>query len=361
MKFVYIETYGCAANQNNSEIMRGLLSSAGLELTTNPKIADLLIINTCIVKSPTESKMRDRILKLQELNKPLIVAGCLPEVRATRLKTPNLYLLGTNHVKDILKLIRKIIDKKYTEKEFLSANKEIKLGLPKISSNKLVGITQISEGCLNECSFCLTRLAKGKLFSYPKEEVIKNIKNDLKNCKEIWLTSQDLASYGLENGKRELPDLLNSIIEIKGKFQVRLGMMNPENILPILNELIDGYKSQKIRKFLHIPLQSGSNRILKLMNRKYTQEQFSSIVEKFRKEIPGIIIWSDIIVGFPQETEQDFQETISLLKKLKLNFIHISRYWPMSGTKAASMQQIDRDIIKQRIIKLNKELNRKLN
>jgi len=353
--FLYFETYGCTANQNNTEIMKGLVKQAGLEITNNIDIADLLVINTCIVKEPTEKKIERRISDLYKLNKPIIVAGCMPQVRAEKLKKQNIYLLGIKHIKDINKLIRKILDNGYDEKDFLQDNKEIKLCLPKISNKKEIGITQISEGCLGNCSFCLTRKAKGSLHSYPEDKIIENIKNDLKSCKEIWLTSQDNAAYGKDINS-SLPELLDKILALKGKFLIRVGMMNPENILPILNELVECYKNKKMKKFLHLPLQSGSNSILKKMNRKYTKEQFFSIVEKFRKEIPGLIFWTDIIAGFPEENESDFQDTIDAVKKLKPDFINISRYWQMKGTDAALRSQVPREIIKERVKKLNKEL-----
>lgn len=354
-KFIYFETYGCTANQNNTEIMKGLVLQSGLELTNNLEIADLLVINTCIVKEPTEKKIERRIsdLRKQYPKKPIIIAGCMPEVRADRLQQDNLYLLGTHHIKDICKLIRKIYEEKYNEEEFLLEKNEEKLCLSKISSKKKVGITQISEGCLGNCNFCIVKLAKHKLFSYPQEKIIENIKNDLKSgAKEIWITSQDNANYGFENGKQKLPQLMKKILELKGNFQVRIGMMNPANVFPILDELIEIYKHKKIKKFLHLPLQSGSDSVLKKMNRKYKVQDFVFIVDKFRKEIPDLELWTDIIVGFPEETEKDFQETLKIIKKIKPQQLNLSRYWAIKGTEAATLQQLKPEIIKKRIKKL---------
>ncbi|MEM3405734.1 MAG: tRNA (N(6)-L-threonylcarbamoyladenosine(37)-C(2))-methylthiotransferase [Candidatus Pacearchaeota archaeon] len=355
IKNIYIESYGCSANQNNAEILKGILTKSGFNIVINERLADILIINTCIVKGPTEKKMERRISDLSKLNKSLIVAGCMPEVRSKELgKLKNVFLLGTHHYKDILKLIYDIRNKKYKIEEYLSYKKEIKLCLEKIKKNEVIGITQISEGCLGNCNFCITKLAKGKLFSYPQDKIIENIKKDLKSgCKEIWITSQDNASYGLERGKRELPDLLEKILSLKENFFVRVGMMNPNNVLPILNDLIRIYKNDKMFKFLHIPLQSGSNRILKEMNRYYKVEDFLYIVKKFRKEIPNITISTDIIVAYPSETEKDFKETIKVIKKIKPDIINYTKYWPMKGTKAAKEKQIDVKIAKERIKKLS--------
>lgn len=358
-KFIYIETFGCSANQNNTEIMKGLLKQAGLEITTNPEIADILVINSCIVKEPTEKKIERRISDLlkQYKNKPIIITGCMPQVRAEKLG--DFYLLGIHHIKDICKLIRKIYEGKYNRKEFLIEKYEEKLCLPKYPYKQGIGITQISEGCLGNCLFCIVKLAKGKLFSYPEDRIIENIKRDLQSkAKEIWLTSQDNASYGLPE-KRKLPELMKKILELKGNFQVRLGMMNPSNVLPILNKLIEIYKNKKMKKFLHLPLQSASNKILKLMNRNYKVEDFLFIANEFRKEIPDLFLSTDIIVGFPSETEEDFSKTIEIIKKIKPQQLNLSRFWAIKGTEAENLPQLPVKIIKERAKKLM-EIYRKL-
>lgn len=347
IKFIYLESYGCTANQNNAEIMKGIIMQSGLELTNNPEIADLLIINTCIVKSPTENKIKRRISDLQKLKKPIIISGCMPEVR----KLPdNLFLLGIHHVKDIAKLIKDISENNYSS-NYLSKKNEIKLCQPKIPQRNEIGITQISEGCLGNCNYCITKLARGNLFSYPEDRILENIKSDLKSCREIWLTSQDNAAYGLDQDTN-LINLMKKILQLKGRFQVRLGMMNPEKVLPILSELIDIYKDKKMKKFLHLPLQSGSNKILKLMNRKYKVEDFLRIVKKFRQEIPDIFLSTDMIVAYPGEEEKDFQESLEIIKQIKPNILNVNKYWAMQGTRASREKQIPVKIAKERAIKM---------
>jgi len=351
IRFIYLETYGCSANQNNSEIMRGILVQSGLQFTDNPKIADILIINTCIVKEPTENKIKSRINELSKLGKPIIIAGCMPEVR--KIKKNNIYSLGISHIKDIAKLVKRISEERYSEKEFLEKRKEIKLG-NKLNNNKLVGITQISEGCLGNCNYCLTKLVKGNLFSYPEDEILENVEWDIKNgCKEIWLTSQDNASYGLDSGTN-LVKLLRKILEIPGKYRIRIGMMNPNHILPILDELTEVYKDERIYKFLHLPLQSGSDKILKSMGRKYTSSQFLNIVSKFRKQIPELILAIDVILAYPGETEQDYKETLKIIEQVRPDVMNLTRYWPMSGTRAAILPQLSRKIASQRAAEVQK-------
>jgi threonylcarbamoyladenosine tRNA methylthiotransferase CDKAL1 len=356
-KFIYIETYGCSANQNNTELMKAKLQEAGLEFTCSPEVAEIILINSCVVKGPTETSIKRRVQDLERLEKPIIVAGCMPQVRETWLKKQkNVYLLGIFHINEITKLIRRIIENKYEPGEFLSVKKEIKLNSNKIRQNKLIGITQISEGCLGDCSFCFVKKVKGNLFSYPKEEIIQNIKQDIKSgCKEIWLTSQDLASYGLENrDSSAFIELLSEIIAIEGKFKLRLGMMNPNHVLGVLDKLIEIYKNEKVYKFIHLPVQSGSNKILKDMGRKYTREEFLEIVKKIKKEIPEAIFATDVIVAYPGETDSDFHETISLLSEVRPDVVNFTKYWAMKGTRAAEIEQVDVKIAKKRVSMVQK-------
>ena len=379
---IYFETYGCTANYNSTEIMKGLVKQAGLNITSNINFADLIVINSCIVKEPTEEKIRRRIQDLLRQGKKIVLAGCMPELNKEKLQQENLFLMNTSHVKDVVNLIRDIQDKNYRLEKYLEKRNEVKLNLPKISKEKFIGVTQISEGCLGECSYCIVRFAKGKLFSYPKEKIIKSIKNDLESgCKEIWLTSQDNASYCTENQESSvpktpksafarktkqrvlankeleyrLPELLKEIIDFEDRFFIRIGMMNPNNVLKILPELIEIYKDKKMFKFIHLPIQSGSDKILKAMNRKYTKRDVLKIVREFKKEFPEMHISTDVIVGFPGETKDDFKETLDLIKKIKPETINFSKFWPRQGTPAVKLKnQVSPNVKKQRAIKLAK-------
>jgi len=331
--YIYIQTYGCSANQNNSEILKGLLIQAGYQITNNQDIADTIILNTCIVKQKTENKIKRKIQDLKS-KKLIIITGCMPETNPKQIKqlNPNTILLGTHHFKDIINLIKNHKEENLDwqkQNQYLSEQNEEKLNLPKIPKNKLISITQISEGCLGNCTFCKTRLAKHKLFSYPEEEILKSIESDLKNgAKEVWITSQDNANYGMDqnNKKQKLPELLNKILNLNHRFKLRLGMMDPNNVLLILNQLIEIYKHPKIYKFLHIPIQSASNKILKHMNRLYTIEQAEHIINKFRKNIPDITISTDIITGYPTETQQDHNRNLKFIQNIKPDIFNLSKF-----------------------------------
>jgi len=362
-KTIFIETYGCSANQNNSEIMAGLLSQAGFLITNNEELAEIIIINTCVVKSKTESKIQRRIQDLKS-KKLIIVAGCMPEtdIKALKKLNKNLIFLGTHHFKDIVKIIKDYQERNLGEKEqqeYLSRKNEEKLNLPKVPQNKLISIHQISEGCLGECSYCKTRLAKGKLFSYPQENIIKSIESDLQNgAKEIWLTSQDCASYELDRDKAELPELLDRIFALKHNFKLRLGMMNPNHVLPILNELIEIYKNKEMYKFLHIPIQSASNKLLKDMRRYYQIKDAEKIINAFTKAIPNITIATDIIVGYPTETQEDHQQNLEFIRKFKPSVLNLSKFSKHKQTPAGKLKELPNKIVKERTTELMKEHRR---
>lgn len=352
IKNIYIETYGCSANQNNSEIIAGLLSQTGFIVTNNIELADLVIINSCVVKSKTESKIKRRIQDLK--SKKIVICGCMPETDFKKLKRikRDLIFLGTHHFKDISKIIRDINENQLDEKkqaEYLTCNPEIKLNLPKMPQNKLISINQISEGCLGNCSYCKTKLAKGKLLSYEKEDIVKSIESDLVNgAKELWITSQDNACYGMDKKDRQLPELLKEIISLKHNFKIRLGMMDPNNVLPILKELLEVYKNKKMYKFLHIPIQSASDKVLEDMNRFYKIDGAEKIIKEFRTVFPDIVIATDIIVGYPTESEEDHRKNLEFIERFKPDVFNLSKFSSHKETKAGKLKQLAGKIINKR-------------
>jgi MiaB-like tRNA modifying enzyme len=357
MEKIYIETYGCSANQNNSEILAGILTNAGFLIVNNEELADLIIINSCVVKSKTESKIKRRIQDIK--SKKVLVCGCMPETDFKKLRkvNKNAFFLGTHHFKDILNLLRDYREKQLDDKkqlEYLEKKDETKLNTAKIRKNKLISIHQISEGCLGDCSYCKTRLAKGKLFSYPKSEIIKSITQDLESgAKEIWLTSQDNGYYGYDWDKKpHLIELLNEVLAIKKKFKLRLGMTNPNNILPILDELLEVYKNPKMYKFLHIPIQSASNSILEHMHRKYKIEQVENIIKRFQKEFSDITIATDIIVGYPTETEQDHKNNLEFIKDFKPEVFNLSKFSKHKGTPLEKHELLPGKLVAKRASEL---------
>ena len=349
MTKTHIQTHGCSINFSESEIMNGLLVKAGFE-TADKESADIIIINVCTVKGDNTALREVKKTNEEFPEKKIIVAGCITKavIKNSRDIDEKISFINTHNIKRICEVVEEVLQENVVE--LLTKEKELKLNLPKVRKNPVVGIIAILNSCNGSCSYCSVKAMKGDLLSYPSENIIKEINNCLKDgCKEIWVTSQDNASYMLEKDKKsKLPELLKKIIEINKEFIVRIGMMNPNNVLLIMDELIDIYKNKKIFKFLHIPVQSGNDKILKLMNRKYSVNDFKEIVNRFRKEIPDITISTDIICGFPTETEQQFNDSLNLIKEIKPDILNISRFQPRADTKAAAMEQIHGNITKNR-------------
>lgn len=350
MANVHVITQGCSSNLRESELMMGLLNSSGYGISDDENKSDVNIVNICTVKGDTTALREIRRLKKCFPEKNLVVAGCISDSIAPKIKQvdESISLVNTHNLGRISSVVENSLSG--TVLELLDKKYEQKVNLPSVRKNPVVGIVPILNGCNYFCTFCSTKLVKGKLFSYPMDAIRQDVKAHLKaGCREIWITSNDTGAYMAEQGgKQKLAELLEQILSIPLDFKVRLGMMNPGNTIAILNELTEIYKSPKMFKFLHIPVQSGNNEILKLMNRRYSVEDFINIVEAFRKEIPEIVISTDIIIGFPTETERQFEDSLSVIKKIKPDVLNLSRYAAREGTIAAKMKKLPTNTLKQR-------------
>jgi threonylcarbamoyladenosine tRNA methylthiotransferase CDKAL1 len=363
-KKVWIEAYGCSASMADSEMMSGLLKADGYEMATCENESSLNIIVTCSVKDVTQHRMLHRIDKLSKSVKPLIVAGCLPKTERQRIESLNPYasLLGPQSIDRTIDVVHSAFMGK--KSVFVEDSSLDKINLPRIRINPIISIIEIASGCMSECSFCQTKLAKGRLRSYRIGEILRQMRSDIADgCKEIWLSSTDNGCYGKDIGS-DLVHLLRSCSLLEGDYKIRVGMMNPMYLPCMLKDMIEVFSADKIFKFLHIPVQSGSERILRKMKRGHTVENYRNIVKSFRKAFPEITIATDVIIGFPSETNEDFLKTIDLLKETEPDIINSSKYSSRSGTEACKLKQVDSYIVKQRseqLHKLIKEIGAKRN
>ena len=328
----------------------------GHTLATNPSESDLNLIVTCSVKDTTANKMMHRIKSLK--TKPLIVAGCLPKAEQSNVEKfiKNASLLGPNSLGKTLDIINSTLMGK---KQIALEDSDLsKIGLPKVRLNSAVGIVEIASGCMSECTFCQTKLAKGDLSSYRLGDIVRQVQTEIKEgCKEVWLTSTDNGCYGFDIGT-DLPTLVNAVSEIPKDFMIRVGMMNPMYMSRIKQNLMESYDNEKVFKFLHIPVQSGSDKVLNDMKRGHTSETFREIVKKTKERFENFTISTDIIVGFPSETEEDFQKTITLLDETKPDVVNLSKYSARPGTDAAELKQIDAAEIKRRSKVVFEQINK---
>lgn len=344
MKF-FIKTYGCALNQRDGEYIAGTLKKAKHKIVGSIRQADAVVVNSCGVKSKTEAKVISFINSIPKAKK-VYVGGCLPRMLDITKQTRSINgIFDTNTISQLPDIVE------HGGKWFSNA-KENKLNKPIVRKNKDIAIIPIAEGCLGNCAYCSVKLARGQLKSYRAEEIIREVKKAVKeNCSKIFLTAQDTGCYGEDIGS-SLPELLNEILKIKGDYRIRIGMMNPNQLLPISKEMLAVYKDEKIMKFLHVPVQSGSDRVLKEMNRNYKAADFKRIVKAFRGELPSIRIATDIIVGYPSETDKDFKKTLELVKAVKPDVLNMSKFAPRHGTQAKRMRQTGTDAIKRRSVQL---------
>ena len=357
MASIYLENYGCTANYDDGAIMAGILSDKGHTIVSDVNESDVVVINSCAVKYVTVNKIFSQIEDVinNYQGKKLIITGCMPVAEMDRLNKfvkCGVALLSSQNIRKISEAVDAVLNDEQVV--LISKTNDTKLGLPKINPDKRIVSVQIAHGCLSACSFCSTKIAKGNLVSYPKEKIVSEVRKyvDL-GYKRINLTSTDNGCYGLDLGYN-LAELLKDVVGIEGDFIIRVGMGNPEHIRKYFYDLIEVYKDKKIMKFLHLPVQSGSNRVLRDMRRNYSIEEFEEIVNKFREIIPDITISTDIIVGYPTEKEEDFLQTINLVKRLKFEVINLSKFASRSGTKASRLKQLQTQEIKRRSIELTK-------
>ena len=347
---VYIESYGCTFNKADGQIIAGVLLENDIDIVDSMDEADVIIVNTCYVKLPTENKVVYKIQKLQETypDKKIIVGGCMVEIDPEKLDKigPDCSWIGPhqlNKAADVVKgaycgdVIREC-----------GFSKESKVGVPKLTDDSLIHIIQICEGCLGACTFCCTRFARGPLNSYPIADIVAEAKEAIQNgaC-EIQLTAQDTAAYGRDTGER-LADLIKEVANINGDFRVRVGMMHPKNVLGQVDEIIDAMKHPKVYDFIHLPIQSGSDKVLSEMRRGHTIDQYLEIVSKFKSEIPNLTLAVDVIVGYPTETDDDFDMTVKLLEEVGPSLIHLSKYQHRKGAISSSLREIPPAVMKKR-------------
>ena len=299
-KRVFIETYGCRYNFGDTAKLVEILKHKGSTFVDSDKEADAIIINTCTVVGTTERRMLRRLSRYREYD--LFVTGCMPAVQREAIFavcTPTIILSET--IREAYRSIGTV-------------------------AGKGVAIVQTAQGCSGRCTYCLTRFARGPLKSFTDDEILGEIlANEHAGSSEIQLTAQDMSCWGQDIGK-SLPFLLKRIDDLPGEFMIRVGMMNPATMKGILDELVEAYASDHIFKFVHIPVQSGSDDVLDRMGRGYSVTDFKEIITAFRKQYPDITLATDMIVGFPGETQEEFSQSLDLIDRVRPNKVNITRY-----------------------------------
>ncbi|MFX0077152.1 MAG: tRNA (N(6)-L-threonylcarbamoyladenosine(37)-C(2))-methylthiotransferase [Candidatus Hermodarchaeota archaeon] len=359
----YIETYGCTTNKADSYIISNALRKSNYKQTSLDD-AQFVIVNTCAVKEQTENKIKARLKTLHEIyhknpNKHIIIAGCLPHITPNYIEVIKKIIPTFSAIIDLDNIheIPEIFQEIKSGKENLIFKSEHSIDKSEFyidhEPGKITGIIPISEGCLGSCTYCCVKNARGTLNCYNSKKIVENVEYQLNHgIKQIYLTSQDCSTYRY-NGT-DLLDLVKQIVDLDYKFFLRIGMINPIFLIDNLDQLLSIFKFNKVYQFLHIPIQSGSNRILKIMERGYSISDIIDKIEILKDKFPNLTISTDIICGFPSETEEDFDKTVDIIKWLKPEILNISKFTARPGTKAKEMKQLGSRVIKERSVRLTK-------
>jgi threonylcarbamoyladenosine tRNA methylthiotransferase CDKAL1 len=354
---VLIKNYGCSTNMADGEVLAGCLVEAGFKLATSESEADVLIFNTCAVKGPTENRIIDT-LKRAPKDKKIIVAGCLPKISFERLLREVRFdgVVDPAVGKAIVNVVSRVVAGERAV-DLSTVHAKPLLNLPRVNINQAVSIVPISYGCLGNCAYCCVRFARGRLRSYGILEVVDRVQADFAaGAKEFWITSQDTACFGRDLGI-DLAELLQKLCGLQGDFWLRIGMMTPNMVTDMQGRLIRAFGSEKVFKFLHLPVQSGDDAVLAGMHRYYTTTDFKRIVSAFRAEFPNLTLATDVIVGFPGETAKAFENTLTLLKQIKPDVVNVSKFFARPKTEASMMQN---GLVEQEEIKRRSTLTAKL-
>jgi threonylcarbamoyladenosine tRNA methylthiotransferase CDKAL1 len=336
---VFLKSYGCSANQADSEVLSGCLKKAGYKLACSASEADVVVVNTCAVKGPTENRVIDA-LRHAPKGKKLVVAGCLPLTSFERLCHEVQFdgVVGPAAGNDIVGVVDRVVAGEKVIALNASVNAKPSLCLPRLRSNPVISVVPANYGCLGSCAYCCVVFARGHLRSYELGEIIDRVREDLvTGAKEFWLTSQDLACYGREVGTN-LAGLIEALVGVEGDFRIRVGMMTPSMVLDISEALIGAFRNEKVFKFVHLPVQSGDDGVLRRMRRCYTVQQFKTLVNAFRTAFPEVTLATDVICGFPGETQEAFENTLNLISEVKPDIVNVSKFFARPRTAAALMR-----------------------
>ncbi len=343
---VYVEAYGCTQNYGEARLMQEALVGSGHTLTQSEGDADAHVLVTCTVIETTERKMVRRMTELASYEKPLVVAGCMAAAQRDRVLAivPRAKLLPPRKWPQIVKLL-----------DAGTACGDRAAEIESAAFGWHDAIVPIAQGCAGRCTYCITRVARGRVSSIPMDGIVAQVLRHVeRGVREIKLTGQDTAAYGLDTGTN-LAALLRAIEAIPSEFRTRVGMADPLTVYPIVDGLVSAYASEKIFKFLHLPVQSGSDRILEAMRREYSVAQFDEIVHAFRRTYPEISLSTDVIVGFPGETEEDFEATMELIRRVRPDIVNVTRFSARTGTPAAKMEN---QIVGWRVKERSRRLSR---
>ena len=365
-KKVFIKTFGCQMNEYDSNRILDNIKKINYVKTNDQYDADCFILNTCHIRDKAKEKVYHEVGRVKKIyenkKKPImIVAGCVAQAENDEMFKREPYIdivIGPQSYHKINNVISNYrINEKFEETEIDTIDKFENFDKIKNSSNKVSSFLTIQEGCDKFCHFCVVPFTRGPEYSRPVHKILAEAEQLIKNgVKEITLLGQNVNAYSFKNNNKEfrLSNLINELEKYSELKRIRYTTSHP---IDMTDDLIDCYKtSKKLMPFVHLPIQSGSNKVLKLMNRKHTVEEYINIYEKLMKINPEIKFSSDFIISYPGEEDRDFEQTINLVKKIKFINSFSFIFSPRPGTKAGEMTSIDKDLSKLKLLKIQKLL-----
>ena len=336
---VFIRSFGCSTNLADGEVLAGCLARAGYELVDSDSSADIVVYNTCAVKGPTENRIVEALKRIPK-SKKLIVAGCLPTIDLERLVREVRFdgIAGPAAGERIVGVVDHVSRGEHVGVLDPVEHSLPELTLPRVRSSSVVSIVPISYGCLGSCAYCCVVIARGHLKSYDIGDIVRRVRDDLKlGFQEFWLTSQDVGCYGRDKGTN-LAELLGALCAVHCDFKVRVGMMTPNKVVDMLEDLLKAFDDEHVFKFVHLPVQSGDDDVLKAMRRFYSVEEFRKVVDAFRRRFPTLTLATDVICGFPGENDAAFNKTLQLIEQVKPDIVNVSKFFARPKTPAAEMR-----------------------
>ena len=346
---VYVKTYGCSHNSSDSEYMCGLLQQYGYRLVPEAERenADLWLINSCTVKNPSEEHMATDLKRGRALGKALVVAGCVSQAQPDLAPIADLSIVGVQQLDRVVEVVQETL-RGHTMR-LMSRAARPALDLPKVRRNPLIEILPVNTGCLGSCTYCKTVYARGKLGSYDLPALCARVDQAFaEGAVEIWLTSEDTGAYGRDIGL-SMPQLLEALLSrIPYGRMLRVGMTNPPYMLQHIDDICRLLNHPRCYAFLHVPVQSGSDNVLGAMRREYTRAEFCAVADALHASVPQMTLATDVICGFPGETEVDHDATLNLISKYRFPVLNISQFYPRQGTPAAKMPRVPTNVVKAR-------------
>ncbi len=361
----YIKTYGCSLNQADSEIAKSVLGCAGIGAAESIDDSDIVIINSCTVKSATAQKILYELDNFRKAGRKTIVTGCMAGANRDLIEKhfPEAGIVTTQNIDMLPDAVKGMVIGK---KQVIDGRRKLdRATLFPRSGTGTIAKVPISDGCLSACTFCETKHARGPLNSFPEGSILNAVRYSIASgASEIDLSSQDCAAYGRDMGSN-ITGLMERIEATEGDFKVRVGMMNPEHMGDYLDDMLSIMeRSNKFYRFVHVPIESGSDRVLKDMKRRYSVSDVESMIGRIRARLRDVTVETDIIVGFPTETEGDFDDTAEFIERAKPDVTNISRFGARPHAPASKMQQLSRETVNRRsndlsriVRKVQREIN----